>query len=227
MAYIRDNFNLGRGKYNNHTSIDVIAIHTYTTDVDSFTDMQSGTYFPDFFGFTVEDVRVNDLIHIKDSTNTYKIWRVFTTTQPVNIIEEGDYLVRESFGVPTVWDGAFSTPQAGGLIEIIKTSSGGGTVSPGAGEVIATFVGLNETTDFVDTINLVTPLQTNLRPAASSGNISIVIPVLSNGASQAGLITIQTDGNIIISANVGGADFAIAANSGFLTFPMVWETNPF
>lgn len=226
MAYIRDNFNLGRGGYNNHSSVAVIANHTFTSDTDTFNDMQSGSYFPDFMGFTSEDIQVDDLIQIKDSTDTYKIWRIFTTSSPVAIIEEGDYLIRQSFGVPTVWDGAFSTPQAGGLIEIIKTSSGSAP-TPGAGEVIATFVGLDETTDFVDTINLVTPLQANLRPAASSGNISIVIPVRSNGTSQSGLITIQTDGNIIISANVGGADFATAPNSGFLTFTMVWETNPF
>lgn len=78
MAFQKENVIYGRGKANNFGTPAGLIQHTYASANDTQATIAGASYFDDFLGATSEDVKVGDLIIVRDSVNTFKNYRVDT-----------------------------------------------------------------------------------------------------------------------------------------------------
>jgi hypothetical protein len=72
MAFSLAGLTLGRGRVNNFVSDSGLAIHTYLSESDDLATIGGALYFPDFLGASNEDVKLYDLLRVRDSTQQFQ-----------------------------------------------------------------------------------------------------------------------------------------------------------
>lgn len=73
----------GRGSVNNYGSGDSVIIHYYETD-DTLTTVATASYFPDYIGGYLDQVKVNDLLYVAADSNTSETYRI-SSISPLTI----------------------------------------------------------------------------------------------------------------------------------------------
>lgn len=87
MAFNPFEMTIVRGKINSFTAANGLAQHTYRTEVDTFANVETAGYFPPYLGSNSENVRLGDLLSVRDSTGAYKPYEL-TSLDPLVVTPE-------------------------------------------------------------------------------------------------------------------------------------------
>lgn len=78
MAFEKLNVIIGRGRANNFSNSHGLTQHTYASGKDDNASISVAGYFPDYLGYSAEDVKVGDLLVVRDSASSFASYRIDT-----------------------------------------------------------------------------------------------------------------------------------------------------
>jgi hypothetical protein len=242
MAFIKTNVNIGRGRTNNSSTPNGIAIHTYYSDTDSASIIFTSGYFDDYLGNNSEDVIVNDILWVRDSSGDYETYQI-TSASPLTVasIEFAETFqnltvsgkltfpsTAQGIDLPTFggtpatlnyYDkGTFNATWTGAFtnpeVDIIKFSRLGDRVTL---EIPGASAGQNSADTVTVPAGTVPPA---LRPL-SANQVMPCIDLVDNLTPVIGVLKVNTDGSMEISKLDSGV-FAGAGNLDWKNFPATY-----
>lgn len=76
MTFDKRKVVFGRGKYNNIGSEEGLVTHSYVSSDDTQAQIAVSGYFNDFLGGTLSEVKVGDLLLVRDSASVYENYKI-------------------------------------------------------------------------------------------------------------------------------------------------------
>lgn len=209
MAYTQSTFFAASGVYNATSYGEAPAIHTYRTE-DLLADIMSG-YFPDFFGFEPEEVRVNDILALV--TGDLRLFAFITSVAPVGLIAFSDFppnLVTEALTTQSneytgIWSSNIPV-----LLDFVQQGH----------ECLMTFPSGFDTSSGGAFIEFFSPVVVGSFPL-----FEVIKPmeVMNNSISEMGHMVLQTDGNVKIF-RLDAVPFSVGGTAGFPAQSVVFRT---
>lgn len=202
MAYNSINFFIAAGVYNACGYRDAPSINTYFTE-DLIADVAAPGYFPDYFGFEPENVRVNDILFVQASdiniilliTDVAPVTLTTYVNFPTNIVTED--LSTQSQTASGVW----SAPIAFTL-DFVKQGS----------EVLMTFPTITDASTGGAVILFDAAIPAPLRPAFE---FSCPITLVDNSLAETGVFSLDTSGIVRIT-RLNNVAFAATGDAAFI-----------
>jgi hypothetical protein len=237
MPFDKRNVILGRGTTNNNATPNGVAIHTYYSDVDNAAAIFTGGYFDAYLGATSDDVVVNDILWVRDSSGDYETYAI-TSANPLTIssIEFSETFqnltVSGSITFPSTAQGIF-LPTFGGTSTALNYNSEFVNAifefgaSPWASSAQAAIKARRTQEDVrlviegksfpatsADFISSTSTLPVEFRPSVDMWG---TLPIINNGNPAIGKVKVTTVGTIQIFSDAASGDFATPGNAGWNT----------
>lgn len=222
MAFEDKFLRVDRGTYNAHTGIQQYAKYRYGVSNDTIATIEAANYFPDNLNLDSEQVQINDLIEVQDSSNKIKVYRI-TALSPITLSQVLDYslLETEPFSGSFVFDQGASVWTASQNITLEFEKHGKVVTMIMMGNLVNTTNGAPGS----DINSLATAIPAQFRPRF---NISSSVKSLENNVSPAaasGSVFITSAGQITFRKDqTAPAWTASTANTGVAAGSWTWLT---